>query len=489
MWAFAVRRDAGQAGLPRPTQKAIVALGPQGRRMADPGPSVPSALARSSLITGGMRQKKNNILLPLFSCLMLAVPSMAWAQNSGDDGGECSGGLCGTPNQTGGGGCGCGGGSILINNSDIGDTYQFSDDYDNDGFEDDYDNCPFTANADQLDADGDGVGDACDICARAANAGQEDADRDGVGDACDADQDNDGFPNEDDLCPLVANPNQLDTDGDRIGNACDDDDDNDGISDVDDDCPLSADPNATVCDSDSDEDGVPDSIDNCIVAKNFDQADMDGDGVGDPCDSDSDGDGIGDLQDNCPSVKNSSLLDGDRDGVGDACDDRFCFVVGNGSSNHCLDPNATFTVLSYPEIKMNVETETRLPITANRENAAIRYVWTVVQRPSGSDAKVENPRGSVTYSNAYEYRYLRDQVAKFKPDVPGDYTLQLSAELIFPDDQFPEIRTSQTTLTLTAEDSGESSGCSATSPASTMSMAWLLGLVGAVTLLRRRRRD
>ena len=94
--------------------------------------------------------------------VFLASPT-AWAQQ-----GECSGGLCGVPNQTGGspctngvcsGGCGCGC-SVLINQTDLGSTYQYSDDYDNDGWEDDFDNCPFSANGDQGDSDGDGFGDS-----------------------------------------------------------------------------------------------------------------------------------------------------------------------------------------------------------------------------------------------------------------------------------------------------------------------------------------
>ncbi|NOZ87550.1 MAG: thrombospondin, partial [Deltaproteobacteria bacterium] len=136
--------------------------------------------------------------------------------------GECTGGLCGTPNESGGG-CGCGCGSILIANTDMGDTYQYADDYDDDGLEDDFDNCPFVSNRDQVDADGDGVGDACDNCVQSANELQKDADGDGLGDACDPDIDNDGTINEDDNCPFVRNPTQADTDKDLIGDACDPD--------------------------------------------------------------------------------------------------------------------------------------------------------------------------------------------------------------------------------------------------------------------------
>ena len=49
--------------------------------------------------------------------------------------------------------CGC---SILVAQTDLGDTYQNADDYDNDGHEDPYDNCVRYYNPDQGDADGDG---------------------------------------------------------------------------------------------------------------------------------------------------------------------------------------------------------------------------------------------------------------------------------------------------------------------------------------------
>ena len=59
-------------------------------------------------------------------------------------------GDCGTPNQSGGGG-----GSVLIANTDLGDTYQYADDYDDDGIEDPSDNCLRIGNPDQLDRDAD----------------------------------------------------------------------------------------------------------------------------------------------------------------------------------------------------------------------------------------------------------------------------------------------------------------------------------------------
>jgi hypothetical protein len=394
------------------------------------------------------------LALPI--AVLLVVPSVAFGQ-AGNQGGECTGGLCGTPNQSGGGcscGCGC---SILINRTDVGDTYQYADDFDDDGLEDDFDNCPFSANAGQEDADGDGVGDACDNCASGANVMQEDVDGDGEGDVCDPDADNDTVLNADDGCPLVANPSQRNTDADALADACDPDDDNDGVPDAEDDCPLAQ--FGTNCRADDDEDGIPDDIDNCLATRNFEQFDMDADGVGDVCDGDIDGDAIPNHDDNCKNNADPSQLDTDRDGVGDLCDDRSCFVIDRKHVNHCLDENTTFTVLTLPEdLGLTGETK-RLRIFANRENVAMRYTWTIIDKPDGSEAKVENPRGSVAYSTVREYHYLKDNIAQITPDVPGDYTLQLSAELVFPDERYPNNNASRTQYKLTVEDNGSGGGC------------------------------
>jgi MYXO-CTERM domain-containing protein len=441
----------------------------------------------------------NKLLLSTLGLMLAAAP--AWAQDSGDNQGECSGGLCGTPDQSGGGGCGCGGGSILINNTDIGDTYQYSDDYDNDGFEDDFDNCPFASNADQADTDGDGIGDACDSCSNAANPLQGDVDGDGLGNECDSDMDNDGHDNGIDNCSGVANPSQLNSDVDGLGNACDEDDDNDGRLDGADNCPNGYNPDQSLagvsnCETDEDVDGVPDSVDNCLGVYNPDQANMDRfssagqeDLVGDLCDGDTDGDGVTNLQDNCPRKANAGLADLDRDGVGDACDDRECYVIfPQLDRDLCLDPNLTFTVLSQPDDLVDLGAEKRLHIFANRENVAMRYVWSIVSKPNNSEARIQNPRGSVTYSTSYEYHYLKDQIAKFEPDVAGDYEIQLSAELIFPDEQYPENNTSRTTFKLTAAEGEGAGGCACATGGEQGLGALALLLVGGVVLGIRRRK-
>jgi hypothetical protein len=104
------------------------------------------------------------------ACTLMVTP--AFADDAGAPG-ECAGGNCGTPNNNGGGcGCGCGG-SILVNYTDIGQSYEQSDDSDHDGIDDALDNCPFVANPNQADGDGDGIGDVCDNCALTGNHDQK----------------------------------------------------------------------------------------------------------------------------------------------------------------------------------------------------------------------------------------------------------------------------------------------------------------------------
>src|SRR5438045_9720968 len=122
---------------------------------------------------------RNVLITTLFIAGIALFSTASYAQQGGNNGGngsggqqgECSGGLCGTPNQSGGGGgCGCGCGcSILIAFTDQGDTYQYADDFDDDGIEDDFDDCLFVFNPDQADVVGDGGGDGCDNCPSAEN--------------------------------------------------------------------------------------------------------------------------------------------------------------------------------------------------------------------------------------------------------------------------------------------------------------------------------
>jgi hypothetical protein len=434
---------------------------------------------------------KKTLCIAALAAMGIFISTTAFAQSAG----ECTGGACGTPQTSGGGGgCGCGGGSILIANTDEGDTYQYADDYDNDGWEDDVDNCAFVANKAQQDMDGDGWGDACDLCGNIADKLQLDTDGDGIGDACDDDRDNDGKLNAADNCPLVSNLDQVDTDGDAQGDACDKDDDNDKIDDVNDNCPLVYNPmqespeelGNPKCDTDADMDNITDSKDNCPAVANADQLDTDGDKVGDMCDSDLDGDGVNNLSDNCPKIVNPDQADMDRDGKGNACDSRYCYVVNDDEKN-CLDPQSTFRVYS-PMTRVRTGEEARLRLFANRTNAPIQYKWIVEGRPEGSNATVENPQGTVQKSTPFEYHYLKNNVARFTADEPGEYRVKLAANLVFPDTVNPNFpRTSNYLVTIVAE--GDSmGGCSMGGNAGAAGFA-IIGLFLGLGLIVRRRRS
>ena len=434
---------------------------------------------------------------------IMSLASYGWAQD--DPPFECDDnfGECGTPEMSGGG-CGCGGGgSILVANTDLGDTYQFADDYDDDGHEDEYDNCPAVENQEQADSDGDGVGDACDNCLDAVNADQSDIDGDGFGDACDDDQDGDTFADSEDNCPSIPNKGQGNQDDDEYGDACDPDIDNDGKVNTEDMCPFDAsidtptEDQKDLCNPDGDGDGVGDATDNCIDAYNPEQGDIDDDGEGDACDQDIDGDAVFNHLDNCSVVVNEGQLDSDRDGLGDDCDPSFCFVV-YGDEGNCLDPaDAELKVYSPPTAGMQTGEALALRLFANRENQAMRYEWTVIDAPGGSSATVENSKGTVTISTPFEYRYLKGQVPTFMPDQPGSYQLKVTATAIW-EDRVSGVVETTATYTTTLEVGGEpiagdddGAGCQAVSPKQSVGVfgGAALVLFGLVAVAMRRRRS
>jgi hypothetical protein len=388
-------------------------------------------------------------------------------------------GACGTPNMSGGGGGGGGGGSILIANTDLGDTYQHADDFDDDGIEDPQDNCPRVRNMDQLDQDGDGFGDMCDNCLNINNPLQLNKDGDSFGDLCDLDLDGDGIDNNVDNCPNIHNPfaadsKQPDLDLDGIGDACDDDIDGDGLPSISDPCPMNSEistPNESQlssCFPDIDGDGIfeigPEGsgvIDNCPGVYNPDQLNLDGDGKGNLCDDDDDDDGVIDLLDNCPLLANPMVdgkqLDQDRDQVGDACDERFCFVVYGDEAN-CLDPQESFTVYT-PSFLVNTGDPTRLRLFANRENQEMEYSWRVISAPEGASVAVSNATGVVTNSAPFEYRYNEGQEPTFIPEVAGEYIIEITATTVGADIETNEVEASSTfTARLVAEGAALANG-------------------------------
>ena len=133
--------------------------------------------------------------------VLLTFASTSFAQDQ--PGFECdnSFGPCGTPEQSGGGGNG--GRSVLVQATDLGDTYQNADDYDGDGIEDNVDNCMRIENPFQLDSDGDSIGDMCDNCLYTFNPEQENSNESYAGDACDFPEQHDAIVYED---PCIVYP-------------------------------------------------------------------------------------------------------------------------------------------------------------------------------------------------------------------------------------------------------------------------------------------
>ena len=399
-------------------------------------------------------------------------------------------GECGTPEMSGGGNAG-GGGSILIANSDLGDTYQSADDYDDDGVEDSYDNCPRKPNSEQFDSDGDGVGDLCDNCRDTHNLNQWDLDSDGSGDLCDSDMDGDGVENVSDNCLRRWNADQSNVDGDEEGDACERDIDGDGLDNLTDPCPMrEGDPTEDTewCSPDTDGDGVPDygfSADNCPGVHNPEQWDTDLDGSGDECDPDLDGDGVGNLQDNCNGVFNFEQIDADRDGRGDeGCDDKYCYVVF-GDEENCLDPDAGFRVYS-PNIAASTGEIVRLRLFMNRKNQENRYTWSVKTRPGGSSATVNSPIGYSYESTTFEY--ILERQPTFIPDFPGEYVLVLDVEAVFSEGMSDATVQSQHEVRISvsgAPITGASTGCSVSNTRSS-GVPFLLGLLFlCVTVIQR----
>lgn len=433
-------------------------------------------------------------------CLAFSTPAHA-----GDAPGECSSGFCGTPNQDGGGcGCGCGCGcSILINNTDLGETYSTSDDVDRDGFESDFDNCPFLANRDQADGDGDGIGDACDNAPLTANPDQGDMDGDGVGDIADDDTDGDGVLNGADNCVRVYNPAQHKTQaGAELGDACNTDDDLDGIPDREDACPKI--PGITAvgggaCDNDEDADGIQDRNDNCPGIANADQIDLNTNGLGNACDADMDGDGVPNNLDNAKEFPNPDQLDKDHDGLGDVADSEFCYVFDRARMDSCLNPLDTFRVgavaLNPTFEKPATGDELKLILFANRTDTPIEYSWVVSKAPSGSQATVISSRGksATTVPGTYQVAYSFDgnNVAPtFVPDQPGDYELKLVAKLTFADEMYPDDsnRTASYTVAFSAGGAGQSSGGGCAAMSTDALGLPLLGMAGLMVFLKRRKR-
>ncbi len=218
---------------------------------------------------------------------------------------------------------------------------------------------------------------------------------------------------------------------------------------------------------------------------NPDQSDINKNGIGDACDPDIDGDGVLNAKDNCPKVYNPDQADSDGDGIGDACDSYYCVVTDPTNKAACLDPNSAFSVSAGGHIALNSGEKVRFPLFANRNNAAMNYVWTITSRPGGSSAGVNEPTGVASVSRHWQYAYQNGSIPTFVPDKEGTYTVQVDATLVFPDRLYPNSNKASSTLTLNVgQGTSAATGCTALpfgAPVAGMALV-------ALGLLARRRR-
>jgi hypothetical protein len=404
-------------------------------------------------------------------------------------------------------------------------------DSDGDGIGDACDNCAFIANPNQLDTNGNGIGDLCDPDLDGDGIPDKVLTKDSAGNVIGSTSIPAGQPN--DNCPSIPNPSQTITcvAGNAncagyvatIGDACNTDIDGDGHLNINDDCPFYADPSqngettlpsaqvATLCTGlDSDGDGVKDYRDNCPFVPNSNQSDINGNGIGDACDADEDGDGIADKTltlnaqnevigstaipvlsggDNCPTVANHDQTDSTNSGIGDACRTSYCFVVDRSAPTQCLDPKDVFTVNAGVAATLAVGDTIIPPLWANRKGQAISDTWTVSSAPAGSTAAVKSSVGTVTVSHLWAYQYVQNQEPTFQPDVQGTYTLQLQANLVYPDSVNPAVNSSVAALTLTVGSTGNGDKPSTGGCSTAAGVAPLLGLALGLGLFLRRRKS
>lgn len=158
-------------------------------------------------------------------------------------------------------------------------------------------------------------------------------------------------------------------------------------------------------------------------------------------------------------------------------------VVDPSNKEDCLDPNGPFRVHGGGQVTLKAGERFRLPLFANRNGAAIEYVWTVTKRPSASRAAIEAPQGVVTQSNRWLYTYAQSAAPTFTADVDGEYALQLQATLVFADRVYPDNRASTSSLSMHALEGAGASCSSVPLDAS----ALLLGLGGVALIFSRRR--
>ena len=232
--------------------------------------------------------------------------------------------------------------------------------------------------------------------------------------------------------------------------------------------------------------------DNCPAVYNPGQEDMDDDTVGDACDTDIDADGFDNWNDNCDHIANPAQLDFDHDGLGDAgewnggpesCDQQECYMVPGAGT--CLDPVAAFNIgLFAPDVPESGSFATgskiEIAVLTNRLNTTHRWTARFNKLPDGSGAVLEGAKGAGT---TIDRTAQLDSSLHFKADEPGDYVIQLTADLPLGDPRQVAGATAQASYTVHVD--GDSGGCNSAGASGGLG-ALALGLFA---LARRRRSE
>jgi hypothetical protein len=185
----------------------------------------------------------------------------------------------------------------------------------------------------------------------------------------------------------------------------------------------------------------------------------------------------------------SIQVDVDRDGLGDTCDPNFCFVVF-GNQEQCLDPASVLKVY-VPELLVEVGQQVRLPFFVNRdEGQQFTYEWRILESPSGSGVRVQNPTGETALNKAFESLY-EDAIPTLKADRGGDYSLEVTVTTKGADPVTREVgATAKYVVDIHANSGDSAGGCSVHRGASDGALFAGLMLLGLVLpLLRRRSRS
>jgi hypothetical protein len=99
---------------------------------------------------------------------------------------------------------------------------------------------------------------------------------------------------------------------------------------------------------------------------------------------------------------------------------------------------------------------------------------------------VVNPQGVFSIFRHWQAMYSDSSgVSTFTPDADGDYTIQLTANLILPDTLYPNVRQSTAALTVKVQPAAASSGGCTALPLGAPAVGLALAALGL--LVRRRR--